>query len=112
MKYVLDSSVAFKWEVTEINSDKADVLREDYRNGIHELLAPDIFTIEASHALTRAERQGRIAAGQARVLFLDILTSPPRFVPFRPLLLRAIHISSQIRIGVYDCVYPGGKRGM
>ena len=105
MKYVVDSSVAFKWEVAEINSDKADALRNDFRNTIHELLAPDIFTIEASHALTRAERQARIAVGQARVLLLDILTTPPQFFPFQPLLLRAIDISSKMRIGVYDCVY-------
>jgi predicted nucleic acid-binding protein len=105
MKYVVDSSVAFKWEIAEINSDKADALRNSFRNAIHEFLAPDFFTIEASHALTRAERQGRIGVGQARVLFLDILTTPPQFFPFQPLLLRAIDISSKMRIGVYDCVY-------
>jgi predicted nucleic acid-binding protein len=105
MKYILDSSVAFKWELSEIDSDKADALREDFRNAIHELLAPDIFTVEVSHALTRAERQGRIAVGEARKLFLDILTTPPRFCPFQPLLLRAIDISSKMRVGVYDCLY-------
>ncbi len=105
MKYILDSSVAFKWELTETDSDKADALRQDFRSAIHELLAPDIFNIEVSHALTRAERQGRIAVGEARKLFLDILTTPPSFLPFQPLLLRAIDISSAMRIGVYDCVY-------
>jgi predicted nucleic acid-binding protein len=105
MKYVLDSSVAFKWELSEIDSDKADALREDFRNAVHELLAPDIFTVEVSHALTRAERQGRIALGEARKLFLDILTTPPIFFPFQPLLLRAIDISSAKRVGVYDCLY-------
>jgi predicted nucleic acid-binding protein len=33
MKYVIDSSVAFKWVVTETDSDKAIRLREDFRNG-------------------------------------------------------------------------------
>ncbi len=32
MKYVLDSSVAFKWEVPETDSDKANLLRDDIRN--------------------------------------------------------------------------------
>ena len=36
---------------------------------------------------------------------LDILTTPPRVFPFQPFLLRAIDISSAMRIGVYDCVY-------
>lgn len=105
MKYILDSSVAFKWELTETDSDKADAIRVDFRNGIHQLVAPDIFNVEVAHALTRAERQGRIAVGDARKLFLDILTTPPRFVPFQSLLLRAIDISSKMRVGVYDCVY-------
>ena len=43
MKYVLDTSVAFKWVVAGAHADKAIRLREDYRNGVHELLAPDIF---------------------------------------------------------------------
>ena len=35
MKYVLDASVAFKWAVPETDSDKANRLREDYRQGTH-----------------------------------------------------------------------------
>jgi predicted nucleic acid-binding protein len=42
MKRVIDSSVAFKWVVPETNSDKALLLRDDYRNGLVELLAPDV----------------------------------------------------------------------
>jgi hypothetical protein len=56
MKYVLDSSVALKWALTEPDSAKAVQLRDNYRNGIHELVAPDVFPIETAHALTRAER--------------------------------------------------------
>ena len=74
MKYVVDSSVLVKWVLPEPDSDKALRLRDDLRNAVHELLSPDFFTVEAAHALTRAERQVRIAAGQARVLLLDIWT--------------------------------------
>lgn len=65
MKYVLDASVAFKWVVDEINADKARRLREGFRNAVHELLAPDVFSVEIAHSLTKAERQGRLvdAAG-------------------------------------------------
>jgi predicted nucleic acid-binding protein len=105
MRYILDASVAFKWEVAEPDSDKANLLRDDYRNGIHVLLAPDFFPLELAHALTRAERQGRIAVGQARPLWGDILTTLPVLLPSFPLATRAIDISSQMRIGVYDCLY-------
>jgi hypothetical protein len=30
MKYVLDSSVAVKWAITETDSDKARILRDEY----------------------------------------------------------------------------------
>jgi predicted nucleic acid-binding protein len=65
MKYVLDASVAFKWVVAEALSNKAQLVRDDYRNKIHELLAPDVFPIEVAHVLTRAERQGRITTPRA-----------------------------------------------
>src|SRR5437868_12422725 len=93
MKYVLDSSVAFKWVVVETNSDKANLIRDDFRNGIHELLAPDVFPPELLHALTRAERQGRIKEGQATILLSEIMTTPPQLYSSIPLLLRACDIS-------------------
>lgn len=105
MKYVLDSSVAFKWVVTETLSDKAQLVREDYRNNLHELLSPDIFPIEIAHALTRAERQGRLTAPQSGVLLADVLSTAPKLFSSLPLLRRAVEISSRLRIGVYDCLY-------
>jgi predicted nucleic acid-binding protein len=68
MRYVLDSSVAFKWVVPESDSDKAILLRDETRQGSHELLAPDVFPIEIAHALTRAERQGRVSAADGWTL--------------------------------------------
>jgi predicted nucleic acid-binding protein len=103
MKYVIDSSVAFKWVLKEIDSDKADRLREDYQNAIHELISPDVFQIELAHALTRAERQKRIAVGDAEILWNEVMTTPPVF--YSPLVARGIQISSTNRIGVYDCLY-------
>lgn len=103
MKFVLDSSVAFKWVLTEADSDKADRLREDFRNAIHELISPDVFQVEVAHALTRAERQGRILVGEAEDLWNEVMTTPPAYV--RDPMPRAIQISSDARIGVYDCLY-------
>jgi predicted nucleic acid-binding protein len=105
MRYVLDSNVAFKWVVIEALSDKALNLRAEVRNGLHELIAPDVFPVELAHALTRAERQGRITPPQALTLLADVLSTCPRLHPYPPLLTRAILISSQTRIGVYDCLY-------
>ena len=103
MKRVIDSSVAFKWVVPETHSDKALLIRDDFRNGLMELLAPDVFPIEVGHALSRAEQQGRIPLGSGIPLGRDILNTLPLLHPPRALLLRAVELSSQLRVGVYDC---------
>lgn len=105
MKYVLDSSVAFKWLVPEMDTDKAIRLRTDYLLGTHQFLAPDVFPLEIGHALTRAERQGRIGSAQGNNLLADILTTGPGLHASLTLLPRAYTISSQARIGIYDCLY-------
>lgn len=43
MKYILDASVAVKWVLPERDSPTALSLEADYRNQVHELLAPDTF---------------------------------------------------------------------
>jgi predicted nucleic acid-binding protein len=105
MKYVLDASVAFKWEVPEADSPKAIRLREEFRQGVHELLSPDFLPLGLAHALTRAERQGKIAVGHASLLWADAMAAPPALLPVISLTPRAINLSSALRIGVYDCLY-------
>jgi predicted nucleic acid-binding protein len=106
MRRVLDASVALKWVLPEADSDKAIRLRDDFRNALVELLAPDIYPAEIGHALARAERRKLIATPQGSVLFADVLATPPKLYPSYPNLLgRAFSISSQMRIGFYDCLY-------
>jgi predicted nucleic acid-binding protein len=105
MKYVVDCSVAFKWVVPEVDSDKALRLREGYRNGVHELIAPDIFPAEVANALLMAERRGRIPAGQFPSYLADILTTTPDLHLTRPLLGRVAVITATFRVSVYDGLY-------
>jgi predicted nucleic acid-binding protein len=81
MKYVLDSAVALKWVLPEIHADKAKRLRDGFENQIHELIAPDVFPVEASHALVRAERKKIIPIGQAAALLVDVMNSAGRIEP-------------------------------
>lgn len=105
MKYVLDSSVAFKWVVVEALTDTARRLHDEFRQGTHELIAPDVFPIELAHSLTRAERQGRLSPPEASILLADVLLTGPQLHPSLTLLSQAVTISSQARIGVYDCLH-------
>jgi predicted nucleic acid-binding protein len=106
MKYVIDSSVAFKWSVKEADSDKADAILNDFLAGIHELHAPDFYPVELAHAITRAERQRRITQAEGALILADQLKVLPILHPTLPdLLPDAYAMSSKMRIGVYDCVY-------
>src|SRR4051794_16303013 len=103
--FVLDANVALKWVLTEADSPQALLLRDDYRNQIVELLSSDVFPVEVAHALTRTERRGIIKQSQAITLLTNVLSTPIPLHPYRPLLPRAVAISSAMRCGVYDCLY-------
>ena len=105
MKLVLDASVAVKWVIPENDTPKALSLRNDLGNQVHEAIAPDTFPVEVAHALTRAERKGILQQREAIIKLADVLTTALHLHHSIPLLARAVEISSQARIGVYDCLY-------
>ncbi len=105
MRYVLDSNVALKWVLSEVDAANALALRVEYGQGLHEFLSPDVFPIEVAHALTKAERRGSIRPNEGLKKMSDIFTHMPDLYPYLPLLPRAFALSSQARIGVYDCLY-------
>jgi predicted nucleic acid-binding protein len=105
MKLVVDSSVAFKWAVREVDTDKALRLREHARAAVHQLPAPDVFPIELAHGLTKAERQGRISRTDGWAAWLAVMADAPSLHPSLSLMPRAYAISSEARIGIYDCLY-------
>ena len=105
MKYVLDASVAVKWVLPEDDSALAEAVRDRIMAGDIDAVAPDTFPVEIAHALTRAERRGTILTGQASFGMRLILLDGPIMHPYLPLLPRAVELSSEKRIGVYDCLY-------
>jgi predicted nucleic acid-binding protein len=105
MKYVLDASVALKWVLAEVDSDKADALRDAFRKGIHDFLAPDIFPSEIGHAITKAQRRKIITISEGSILLGNILTTLPQLVPSLPLLPEAYALASTKRISLYDSLY-------
>jgi predicted nucleic acid-binding protein len=105
MRYVLDASIALKWVLAEPDSSKADRLRQDLRNQIHEFIAPDSFLLEVAHGLAKAERRGVIQRPQGTAHLINILATCPVLHPSAPLLMRAFALASASRIGVYDCLF-------
>lgn len=109
MRCVVDCSTALQWEIPEADSAKAIRLRDGYRLGIHELLAPDIFPAEIGNASIVAERKGRLGPGQFAVVIADILASCPDLHESRLLVPRACGIIASIttgfRLSFYDALY-------
>ena len=65
MKYDLDASVGIKWVIAKPDSRKATRLQEDWRNAIHELIAPESFIVECAYSLTKKQRQGLLPNARA-----------------------------------------------
>jgi predicted nucleic acid-binding protein len=105
MRCVPDSCVAVKWFLAEPDSAKAIRILDESTRGVHELLAPDVFPSEVAHALSRAERRGLIRPPAGLQHLSDLLASLPALHTSLVLIPRAYEISSQARIGVYDCLY-------
>ena len=105
MRYVLDSSVALKWVLAEADSGRALRLRDEYRNGTHELLAPDVFLPEIGNAVVYAELSGRIKVGEAAILLRDMLNAAPAMHSSAAVLVRAMELALTTKHAVYDCLY-------
>jgi predicted nucleic acid-binding protein len=110
MKYVLDCSVALKWALPEADSARAIRLRDEFAKGIHELIAPDIFTPEVANGLASAERQARIKSGESFIFLNDILRAAPILFPTPPLHVRAMSLAISTKRAVYDCIYLVWRR--
>jgi predicted nucleic acid-binding protein len=86
-------------------TQKALGLRDDYRQQVHELIAPSTFPAEIASGLTKAERQKVISVGESLILLADIRQTCPVLHSYDPILYRATEISSAIRSGLHDCLY-------
>jgi predicted nucleic acid-binding protein len=105
MRYVLDASVAVKWELQESDSADALSLLDDIDAGLVEVVAPNTFSVEVAHALTKAERRGIIPPGEASLGLTEVMTATVTLFDSIPILPRAVELASKKRIGVYDCLY-------
>jgi predicted nucleic acid-binding protein len=105
MKAVLDSSAGLQAVLPEAHTAKAIRFLDEYRQGHHELLAPDIFPVETLNALAKAERQRRIPVGTGFNLWKTVMADAPVFHPHFHLLTAAYAIANSARIAVYDSLY-------
>jgi predicted nucleic acid-binding protein len=104
-EFVCDASVALKWVVNEPLSAEALRLREDFRNGVHRLIAPDIFRVEVGHVLSKLHRQRTLTEIEAEAALVEVLTTTPDLQDSLPLFPRAFELALQSKCSLYDCIY-------
>src|SRR5690242_6417093 len=105
MKSVLDSSVGVKWGIAEPDTDKALRLRDAYRQGQHELIAPDWFLAEVANVLGKAAARGRMTTAEALQAYREISQDAPTMYPSVPLVDDAFNLALKHQRAVYDCLY-------
>ena len=103
--FVLDCSVAAKWVLSEPGRAAALELFERYASGQVLLIAPDILLAEFASLVAKRNRRKQISAGQAHDAFSLMTKSAPKLFDTRPRLSRALDLSLQYQLSLWDCVY-------
>jgi predicted nucleic acid-binding protein len=101
MTWVVDASIAVKWVIPEVLSDKADRVRESDEG----VLAPDLLLVEVANALWRKTSAKEISAREADEAFNLVTESGIDLRPTGPLLPRAMDAARRLEHPVYDCLY-------
>jgi predicted nucleic acid-binding protein len=98
---VVDSSVALKWFVPEIHSDRAASLLE----GSVQMTAPDLLFPEAGNILWKKVTRGELSPEEARDVIAALKRIPIAVASSSSLLEGALEIAIAHERTVYDSLY-------
>ena len=104
-KLVVDSSVALKWFVDEVDDQKARRLLADSVIGSLSLLAPALIYTEVANILWKKHRQGVLTANQARQKMAELQSVHLAISTDAALLDDALRLAMQHHRSVYDSLY-------
>jgi len=96
---IVDASVAVKWVVPEIGSDRAAKL------AAYSLAAPDLLDAECANVLWVKVTRGEITEAEAFTRMDRLVTAPVDRVPCRELAAAALKLSIDLGHPAYDCLY-------
>ena len=103
---VVDASLAFKWLVSEENSDKARAISRSWANQGIKAVAPYLMPVEVTNVLHRRVVRGELAVEDAVRLLEHLLASGIELRDDPGLHTRGLQLASQLRQGaVYDAHY-------
>ena len=103
---VVDASLAFKWLVSEENSDLAHSISRSWANNGIQAAAPYLMPVEVANALHRRVVRGELTVEDAVRLLEYLLASGIELRDEPNLHARALQLSSQLHQGaIYDAHY-------
>ena len=103
---VVDASLAFKWLVSEENSDLAHSISRSWANNGIQAVAPYLMPVEVGNALHRRVVRGELIVEDAVRLLEHLLASGIELRDEPNLHARVLQIASRLRQGaVYDAHY-------
>lgn len=97
---IVDASVAFKWIVTEDDSELAIAWI-----GREELKAPHLIHAEVGNALSKRIRRGQFTSAEGASERLSRLSQIIVTIDETPYMARALEIAVALDHSFYDCVY-------
>ena len=97
---VVDASVAVKWVVGEVGSDRAARLLDG-----RTLHVPDLLFVEAANALWAMRRRGALPVEAPGAAIGWLVRAPLRVARTMPLIEPALALATALAHPVYDCVY-------
>lgn len=100
-RFVVDTSVAVKWFVSEPHSQEARMMLV----GDHELLVPDLLFPEFGNVLWKRVRNGEMTEGEASAVLDALLQIPLRVHSSGDLVIPALEIANRTQCTVYDSLY-------
>jgi predicted nucleic acid-binding protein len=102
---IVDASVAAKWLLVEVDSEKATALFAAWTAGQVELLAPEILPAEVYSALWKRVMRGLLPAADAIRLQDQFSDLRIPLQPIRELVDVAFDLALRFRHSVYDGLY-------
>lgn len=102
---VVDSCVAAKWVLTEVDSQKARNLGTDALKSGSKLFVLDVVFAEVGNAIWKQLARGLITQAEADGYLSDFNKSPVHVETSRRLLAQALAIAGKYRRSFYDSLF-------
>ena len=102
---VLDASVAVKWYVPEVHSEKALSLLEAQRGADLTIHVPDLFLAGTGNIVWKKVRRREISEREAGEISRALLSVPKVVYPTEVLLPASLELACRLGRTVYDSLY-------